>query len=150
MTIADRIEDIWRSYGIDPFSKPQMKSSDFDKGEIRVSGKPFALWYGKYCGPATFYSVPQTPVDALDLACKLHDTYFKHPNSDYALRDSAKMLIETGMIDKRHAISYAQNISSPLFPAASFYWRNFIMTLVLAITLLTCSLGFTIFCLCLK
>jgi hypothetical protein len=102
-------------------------------------------YYGKWCGPGTDQNQSdKTPVDCLDLCCKLHDYFFKYVNSDQALSDSAKFLLGSSLIAQSQTVGYAETISGFLFQAGSDIWRNkwyLLVTVILLLVAIAMGIG---------
>jgi hypothetical protein len=146
MTVLDDIENIWRNNSIEPRSNPRINPNDDASTEI-VARDPVrsVLWHGNYCGPGTSGKLNVPPADALDFACKLHDTYYGYPKADNALAETATYLLQNNMINGKQVTWYAKMMDSSMFFAGSFCWKNIfqIILIILAALFILAFLAFT-------
>lgn len=145
--IWNEFQDIWIRHGIEPNKSLVVSSEDLNRVTVMAEQEPhFFFYYANWCGPGTSIPDDTIPVDCLDLACKLHDTYFfTGHNVDAALAESVELLLQNNMITNPKTQSYARMIRGPFFFPAASCWRNRKLITVIAVILII-TFGAAMFC----
>jgi hypothetical protein len=124
MALWDAIREIWLdTAGIDPDCSEKITKEDKDKVYTEAILVPrYGVYYGNNCGPGTRDGPPA--LDALDLVCKCHDTFFyQNPKVDEALQKSAAYLADTGMVTGQETAKYVKKMNSQTFIVGGRMWR---------------------------